>query len=67
MSIYVPGAHDNLLEDAVEHTVRRRLEEGIRATARVRPQPVLGAVCPLLSTFGENCPRFLKNIFNIDF
>ena len=24
--------------------------------------PMFGAVCPFLSTFGESCPRFPKNV-----
>jgi hypothetical protein len=29
--------------------------------------PIIGAICPILSIFGDNCPRFLKNLPKIDF
>ena len=31
------------------------------------PVPVLGAVCPLLSTFGKKCPRLPKNLIKLTF
>ena len=31
------------------------------------PVPVLGAVCPPLSTFGKKCPRLPKNLVKLTF
>ena len=31
------------------------------------PNPVLGAIAPVLSTFGKNCQRFLEHIVKMTF